>query len=137
MRREVGDILGFGLNRCDDSAHVYIESIKQVRDTDITLLKMSYCKHSIITNLPAKPHMMSYSQNDSLNTKQDDVNYLNQRFSPEVRVPLGVHEKFVGGTPNFKTNFLWSLGYNFDEILYLGVQFWYNFYKGVQFWKII
>jgi hypothetical protein len=31
MRREVGDILGFGLNRCDDSGHIYIESIKQVK----------------------------------------------------------------------------------------------------------
>ena len=33
MRREVGDILGFGLNRCDESGQVYIESIKQVRLT--------------------------------------------------------------------------------------------------------
>jgi hypothetical protein len=30
MRREVGDILGFGLNRCSDTGNIYIESIKQV-----------------------------------------------------------------------------------------------------------
>jgi hypothetical protein len=52
---------------------------------------------------------------------------------------LGVHEKFLGGKPNFKTNkkkaILWSVGYIFDIILYLEEQFWYIFYQGVKFEK--
>ena len=28
IKRDIGDILGFGLNKCQDSGHIFIESVK-------------------------------------------------------------------------------------------------------------
>jgi hypothetical protein len=48
---------------------------------------MSYCEHPISTNLPAKPQMMSYSQNDSFNTKT-----ICCQLSKKYRTYLGTHQ---------------------------------------------